>query len=83
MPSIFGRPSVEDDDIVGLGLAEEVALLAIEGGVDGVAGVGEGRDQLAIEIAIVLDNQNPHGSPPRLARPRGQAPACVGAGPQG
>ena len=60
MPSIFGQAGVEDDDVVGLGLAQEVALLAVEGGVDGVAGVGQRRDQLAIEIAIILDDQDAH-----------------------
>ncbi len=60
------QADVEDDDVVGLGLAEEVAFLAVEGGIDGIAGIGERRDQLAIEIAIILDDQNAHG-PPALA----------------
>ena len=59
------QADIEDDDVVGLGLAEEVALLAVEGGVDGVAGVGQRRDQLAIEIAVILDDQDAHGLPPR------------------
>ena len=58
------QADVEDDDVVGLGLAEEVALLAVEGGIDGVARVGQRRDQLAIEIAIILDDQDAHGSSP-------------------
>src|SRR5205085_4874969 len=56
----------EDDDVVRLGLAEEVAFLAVEGGIDGVAGVGQRRDQLAIEIAIVLDDQDAQDTPPRV-----------------
>ena len=58
----LGQAGVEDDDVVGLGVAEEEALLAVEGGIDGVAGVGERRDELAVEVAIVLDNQGAHGT---------------------
>ena len=54
------QAGVEDDDVVGLGLAEEEALLAVEGGVDRIARIGQGRDQLAIEISIVLDHQYAH-----------------------
>ena len=37
------QADVEDDHVVGLGVAEEVALLAVEGGIDGVAGVVQSR----------------------------------------
>ncbi len=65
----LGQAGVEDDDVVGLGLAEEEALLAVEGGIDGVAGIGQRRDQLAIEIAIILDDQNAQGLPFRWRGP--------------
>ena len=52
------QAGIEDDDVVGLGLAEEVAFLAVEGRIDGVARVRQGRTQLAIEIAIILDDQD-------------------------
>ena len=57
----LGQAGIEDDDVVGLGVAEEEAFLAVEGGIDGIAGVGQRRDELPVEIAIVLDNQNPQG----------------------
>ena len=58
----LGQADVEDDGVVGLALAEIVTLLAIEGAVDHVAGIGERRRQLAIEIGIVLDDEETHGS---------------------
>ncbi len=60
------QAGVEDDHVVGFGVAEEEAFLAIEGGIDGVARVGERRDELPVEIAIVLDNQNPQVVPPAM-----------------
>ncbi len=35
----LGQAGVEDDEVVRLGLAEEEAVLAVESGVDGVAGI--------------------------------------------
>src|SRR5215510_3868287 len=55
------QPGVEDHDVVGLGLAEEKALLAIEGSIDGITGIGQRRDELAIEIAVVFQDENAHG----------------------
>ena len=37
------QADVENDDIVGLGVAEEVAFLAVEGGIDGIAGARQRR----------------------------------------
>ena len=54
------QADVEDDDVVGLGLAEEVALLAVEGGVDGVAGIRQRGDELAVEIAVILYDKDAH-----------------------
>ncbi len=89
MPSIFGQADVEDDDVVGLGLAEEVAFLAVACRIDGKARIGEGRHELAVEIGIVLDNQGAHGrkllsisavwpsiSRSCLARPPALPPVC-------
>ena len=56
----LGQADVEDDGVVGLGLAEIVALLAVEGAVDHVAGVGQRRRELAVEIGIVLDDEETH-----------------------
>ena len=57
----LGQAGVEDDEVVGLGLAQEEAVLAVEGGVDGIAGIRQCRDKLTIEIAIVLDHQYAQG----------------------
>ena len=64
MPSIFGRPDVEDHRVIGLGLAEEMPLFAIEGAIDDIAGVGQRGDELAIEIGIVFNDEEPQGRPP-------------------
>ena len=53
----LGQADVEDDGVVGLGLAEVMPLLAVEGAVDHIAGVGQRRRELAVEIGIVLDNE--------------------------
>ena len=55
------QADIEDDRVVGLGLAEIMALLAVKGAVDHVAGLGQRRGKLAVEIGIVLDDEEPHG----------------------
>ena len=72
------QADVEDHDIVRLGVPEEMAFLAVDGGIDGVARVRQGRDQLAIEIAIILDDQGAHGSLP-FGNRRGQTPRAQGS----
>jgi hypothetical protein len=37
-----------------------MAFLAVEGAVHDIAGVGECRRQLPVEIGIVLDHEQPH-----------------------
>ena len=44
------QAEVEDHGVVGLGLAEELPLLAVEGAVDGVARMLEGGDDLLVEV---------------------------------
>src|SRR5205085_3311466 len=56
------QADVEDDGIVGLARAEIVAFLTIEGAIDHVAGVGECRRQLPIEVGVVFDHEEPHGN---------------------
>ena len=51
------QPDVEDDGIVGLGLAEVLALLAVKSAIDHVAGLGQRRRELAVEVGIVLDDE--------------------------
>jgi hypothetical protein len=37
-------------------------LLAVERRVDGVAGIAQRGDELAVEIGIVLDDEKPQGA---------------------
>ena len=51
------QADVEDDGVVGLAVAEIMALLAVEGAIDDVAGVGQRGCELPVEIGVVLDNE--------------------------
>ena len=53
----LGQADVEDHRVVGLGLAEILAFLAVEGAVDHVARVGQGGGELTVEVGIVLDDE--------------------------
>ena len=54
------QADIEDDDVVRLGLAEEIAFLAVGGEVDGIARIGQRGHELALEIGIILDDENTH-----------------------
>ena len=54
------QADVEDDDVVGLGVAEEIALLAVGRRIDGVAGIRQRCDQLTVQIFIILDDERAH-----------------------
>ena len=60
------QADVEHDGVIGLGVAEEVPLLAVEGAVDHIAGVGQRRRQLAVEIRIVLDDEQAQAGLPSM-----------------
>ena len=47
MPSMMRQADVEHDGVIGLGVAEEVALLAVLGGVDDIAGLLQRRRRAA------------------------------------
>ncbi len=53
----LGQAEVEDDRVIGLGLAQELRLLAVGGVVDRIVGVGQGALQLARQVGIVFDQQ--------------------------
>ena len=63
------QADVEDDRVVGLGLAEVMALLAVEGAVDHIAGVGQRGGELAVEVGIVLDDEEAQCPPQLPAEP--------------
>ena len=63
------QADIENDGVVGLALAEEVAFLAVEGAIDHIAGVGQRRGELAIEIGIVFDNEKAQSTAPLSSPP--------------
>ena len=61
------QAEVEDDGVVGLGLAEELAFLAVERLVDRVAGVLQRGHDLPVEVLVVLDDEQSHAASPGLS----------------
>ena len=59
----LGQAEIEDDRVVGLGLAEELALLAVDGAVDRVARLLQRGDDLAVEVLVVFDDEQTHADP--------------------
>ena len=57
----FRQTDIKNDRVVRLGLAEKVALLAIESAVDDITRVGQRSGKLAIEVGIVLDHEEAQG----------------------
>ena len=55
-----GKAQVEHHSIIGFGVAEEVPLLAVLGGIDGIARILQRRGQLAAEVRIILDDEKAH-----------------------
>ncbi len=51
------QADIEHDRVIGLAVAEKVPLLAVERAIDHVAGVGQRRRELAIEIGIVFNDE--------------------------
>ena len=56
------QAEIEHDRVIGLGVAEEVALLAVLGLVDHIARIGESRNELPVEIGIIFDDEQAHGT---------------------
>ena len=56
----LGKPQIQNDGVVGLRVAKENPFLAIPGGVDGIAGIGQRLSQLAVEIWIIFDDEYAH-----------------------
>ena len=64
----LGEAEIEDDGVVGLGIAEEVPLLAVKGGIDRVARIAQRRYELTVEVWIVFHDEKPQPlHPPRNA----------------
>ena len=56
----LGQTKIEHHGVVGLGVAEEMALLAVEGGIDRIARVAQRRHELSVEVRIVFHHEKPH-----------------------
>ena len=51
------QADVENDGVIGLAVAEEVPLLAVERPVDHITGIRQRGRQLTVEIGVILDNE--------------------------
>ena len=51
------QADVEHDGVIGLAVAEEVPLLAVERAIDHIAGIGQRRRQLTVEIRIIFNDE--------------------------
>ena len=51
------QADIEHDRVIGLAVAEKVPLLAVEGAIDHIAGVGQRRGELTIEIGIIFNDE--------------------------
>ena len=65
-PVDLGQAEIEDHRVVILGRAEVMAVLAVGGEVDRIAGALERRAQLPPEVGFVFDDQNAHCYSPDL-----------------
>ena len=54
---LFGQANIEHDRVVWLRCGEEQALLAVERAIDDIASLLQSRDKLAIQITVILDDE--------------------------
>ena len=71
------QADIEDDGVIGLGIAEIMAFLAVECLIDNITGFFQRIGQLTIEIGIVLNNENTHCPPFPVSRPAGASPVML------
>jgi hypothetical protein len=56
----FRQAEIEHDCVIGLGVAEEMPLLAVGGRIDHVAGLAQGFLELTLQIGIVFNQEYAH-----------------------
>jgi hypothetical protein len=56
----LGQAEIEDHRVVILGSAQIVAILAVGGEIDRIAGAFEGRAKLPSQVRLVFDDQDTH-----------------------
>src|ERR1700736_1230901 len=61
---LFGQAQIQDNGIVRFGVAQEPSFFTIEGAVDGIARVRKRGGDLAVEVLVILDDEQPHASIP-------------------
>ncbi len=54
----LGQAEIENDAVIGLGVAQEVRFFAVRGMVDDIAGIAERSFQLARQVGIVFGKQD-------------------------
>ncbi len=59
----FRQADVEHDRVVGFRLAEKNRLLAVEGAIDRIARLAERLYELAVQVLVVLDNEQAQSFP--------------------
>jgi hypothetical protein len=57
---LLRQAEIEHNGVVGLRLAEEGSLLAVEGAIHHVAGVAQRPDDLPVQVDVVLDDEQAH-----------------------
>ena len=67
--AIHGREAeIENDEVVGLGIAAKPGVLAIGGMIDDIASAGQRRFHVTGDPRLVLDNENAHQSSSSILR---------------
>ncbi len=54
------QADVEHDGVIGLAVAEEMPLLAVERAIDHISGIAQRGGELTIEIRVVLNDEQAH-----------------------
>ena len=77
---LFRQADVEHHGVVGLGVAEKLPLLAVIGAIDRIARLLQSRDDLAVQILVVLHHKQPQWilllGVRRVSVPDGKGSAC-------
>ena len=58
----LGQADIEHHRVIRFAVAEEMPLLAIEGAIDHISGIGQRRCQLTIEIGIIFNDEQAQAS---------------------
>ena len=62
------EPEIENDEVVGLGIAPKPGVLAVGGVIDDVASADQRRSHVTGDPRLVLDKENAHQSSSSILR---------------